>query len=162
MPHSTPPTNPADHRRKRLRQWIDMHFGGSQIAFIASTNDGEKQMNQGELSALLRDKSFGEKRARSLELQSNMPAMYLDSEEAATVGAKVQEITGAHTAGAPVPIGKAIVWPFKNVSYQRLADLRRQLGPKAGNDALRDIDKHLEIVVLKWESEILASKSAAR
>jgi len=59
-------------RRARLREWINTHFGGSQSAFVASTG-----VNQGELSGLLKTKSFGEKRAASLEVAAKMPQGYL-------------------------------------------------------------------------------------
>lgn len=61
------------YRRKRLQEWIDLHYHGVQSAFIAATG-----VNQGELSGLLRSKSFGEKRARRLEQQARMPDGYLD------------------------------------------------------------------------------------
>jgi len=61
-------------RRARLREWIDSRFGGSQSAFVASTG-----INQGELSGLLKTKSFGEKRAASLERVAKMPPGYLVS-----------------------------------------------------------------------------------
>jgi len=61
------------YRRRRLREWIDRHYGGVQSAFIAATG-----VNQGELSGLLSSKSFGEKRARRLEGQARMPDGYLD------------------------------------------------------------------------------------
>jgi len=67
-----PPTIQA--RRSRLREWIDSRFSGSQSAFVASTG-----INQGELSGLLKTKSFGEKRAASLERAAKMPAGYLVS-----------------------------------------------------------------------------------
>lgn len=63
----------VSYRRKRLQNWIDRHYGGVQSAFIAATG-----VNQGELSGLLRSKSFGEKRARRLEQQARMPNGYLD------------------------------------------------------------------------------------
>lgn len=55
----------------------------------------------------------------------------------------------------PVP------WPFHLVSYQRLQDLRNALGPKLGQDAISDIDKYLEIILLKWEREVTQRKSRA-
>ena len=61
------------NRRKRLRQWINDHYDGVQASFVAAT-----EINQGELSSLLRDKSFGEKRARAIERAAGMPALYLD------------------------------------------------------------------------------------
>lgn len=61
-------------RRQRLREWIDRHYEGSQAAFVAAT-----RVNQGELSGLLRNKSFGEKRAATMEQCAGMPAGYLVS-----------------------------------------------------------------------------------
>lgn len=72
-------------RRRRLGEWIDTHFGGVQAEFVAATG-----INQGELSGLLRTKSFGEKKARSLECQAKMPAGYLD------------QIDGTNAATKPV------------------------------------------------------------
>lgn len=60
-------------RRRNLARWIDLHFKGVQSNFVAATG-----INQGELSGLLRNKSFGEKRARSLEAAAGMPPGYLD------------------------------------------------------------------------------------
>lgn len=59
-------------RRERLRQWIDSEFDGVQAKFVAASG-----INQGELSLLLKDKPFGEKRADSLEEQAGMPVGYL-------------------------------------------------------------------------------------
>lgn len=61
-------------RREKLRKWIDEHCEGSQAKFVEMTG-----INQGELSGLLKNKSFGEKKARNLEQQANMPAFYLDT-----------------------------------------------------------------------------------
>jgi len=60
-------------RRARLSAWIADHFDGSQAAFIRAT-----KINQGELSALLANKPFGEKKARKLEGQAKMPEGYLE------------------------------------------------------------------------------------
>ncbi len=62
-------------RRLNLRYWIEFECGKSQAKFIDRTG-----INQGELSGLLRDKSFGEKKARALEIQAGMPAMWLDKD----------------------------------------------------------------------------------
>lgn len=59
-------------RRQRLQEWLDANFDGKQALFIAATG-----INQGELSGLLRNKSFGEKKAEALEQQAKMPAGYL-------------------------------------------------------------------------------------
>lgn len=61
-------------RRQALAHWIKTKFGGSQAAFIESTSP---KINQGEVSGLLRNKSFREKRAEALERQAKMPEGYL-------------------------------------------------------------------------------------
>ncbi|MCG9075389.1 S24 family peptidase [Laribacter hongkongensis] len=63
----------VQNRRARLRLWIDQHCAGSQAQFVSQTG-----INQGELSGLLRTKSFGEKKARSLEGMVGMPSGWLD------------------------------------------------------------------------------------
>jgi len=62
-------------RRQRLQQWIDERFHGKQADFVRATG-----INQGELSGLLKEKSFGEKRAHSIEQAAGMPAGYLGDE----------------------------------------------------------------------------------
>lgn len=63
----------ATLRRHNLRQWIQQQYGGQQSAFAAAA-----QINQGELSSLLKNKSFGEKKARKIEQAVGMPNMWLD------------------------------------------------------------------------------------
>lgn len=50
-------------------------------------------------------------------------------------------------------------WPFHLVTYHRLMDLKRGLGHKAGTQAMTDMNKQLEGIVLKWERELLKLKS---
>jgi len=59
-------------RRERLRQWIETNHKGSQTAFARITG-----IHQAEISRLLRDKSFGEKRAAAIERLAGMPEGYL-------------------------------------------------------------------------------------
>lgn len=61
------------NRRKNLKKWIDEKFDGIQAQFIAAT-----EINQGELSGLLKNKSFGERKARSIETAAKMPHLWLD------------------------------------------------------------------------------------
>ena len=148
--------NPAaNNRRLQLRKWIDDRFGGVQASFIASTNDGEKQLNQGELSGLLGNKSIGEKRARSLEKQAGMPIGYLD-QSPNPYPAKVAELSAPESS----PITPH-AWPFARVSLRRLLDLKRQIGGHKGVEAMHDIDETLELAVLKWERRIAQAKSRA-
>lgn len=60
-------------RRRRLQEIIDLKFDGKQSKVVSDTG-----INQGELSGLLNRKSFGEKKARSLEAMLGLPSMYLD------------------------------------------------------------------------------------
>jgi hypothetical protein len=61
------------NRRARLAQLIIDRYNGSQAGFVDATG-----ANQGEVSALLRNKSFGEKKARKIEIDSGIPAGWLD------------------------------------------------------------------------------------
>jgi hypothetical protein len=47
-------------------------------------------------------------------------------------------------------------WPFQLINQKRLRQLRSALGPKVGAMAIQDIDNQLEIVVMKWEREIVS------
>ena len=83
--------NITELRRANLRQWIDERCGGRQALFAQTA-----AVNPGELSALLKNKSFGEKKARKIEQAAAMPAMWLD-----TVHAPSQNLQeGKHTMTA--------------------------------------------------------------
>lgn len=64
----------VENRRNQLRKWIDTHFGGRQSAFVEA-----HRLNQGEISSLLKDKSFGSVKARNLEAATGMPPRYLEA-----------------------------------------------------------------------------------
>ncbi len=66
-------TDTVTLRRHNLRCWIERLYGGRQSAFADAA-----ALNQGELSSLLKNKSFGEKKARKIEQAAGMPAMWLD------------------------------------------------------------------------------------
>lgn len=143
------------NRRSRLKLWIDTNCDGSQKLFIASTNDGEKQINQGELSGLLRTKSFGEKRARALERQARMPLGYLDVGGALTTPAPISASERSTQSSEP--------WPFKKVTFKRLEKLKQKIGQQKYSMAIHDMDELLESAIIKWErrEEIDNDKSAA-
>lgn len=63
----------ADIRRKRLALLIQEKYDNSQASFVSATGE-----NQGEVSALLKNKSFGEKKARSIEEKCLLPVGWLD------------------------------------------------------------------------------------
>jgi transcriptional regulator with XRE-family HTH domain len=58
-------------------------------------------------------------------------------------------------------IKSQVKWPFKLISYKRLMDLQRELGATQGHEAIDDIDKTIEVVVLKWERQISTRKRAS-
>lgn len=60
-------------RRERLREWINDKYKGIQAGFVEDTG-----INQGELSGLLKAKSFGERKARNIEKMAGMPDGWLD------------------------------------------------------------------------------------
>lgn len=63
----------SDARADRLKTWIDTHYDNQQ-AFIDRFD-----LNQGEISNIIQKKRvIGERKARKLESQTDIPAMYLD------------------------------------------------------------------------------------
>ncbi len=69
------PKNIQAVRRKRLALLIREKYG-SQAQFIRETG-----INQGEISSLLKNKVFGERKARHIEALCNQPTGWLDVED---------------------------------------------------------------------------------
>ena len=88
--------NITELRRANLRQWIDERCGGRQALFAQTA-----AVNPGELSALLKNKSFGEKKARKIEQAAAMPAMWLDTVHAPSPN--LQEGKHTMTAVSTIP-----------------------------------------------------------
>ena len=88
--------NITELRRANLRQWIDERCGGRQALFAQTA-----AVNPGELSALLKNKSFGEKKARKIEQAAAMPAMWLDAVHAPSQN--LQEGKHTMTAVSTIP-----------------------------------------------------------
>ena len=135
------------NRRNQLQRWIDERYTGVKAAFIASTNDGETQINQGEVSALLQDKAFGERRARSLEKQAGMPPGHLDQNE---------------TGGNPAipPSSPENQWPFSFHLLTRYQTLMTALPKRKALQASRDIESLVDVAVSKWERVAASEKTA--
>lgn len=82
----------VDIRRARLAQLIRDRYE-SQADFVSKTG-----YNQGEVSALLKNKSFGEKKARKIEADCGLPPGWLDTSSdthSATLGESKTAIPGA-------------------------------------------------------------------
>lgn len=82
---------PATVRRARLAQLIAERYK-SQADFVTKTGE-----NQGEVSALLKSKSFGEKKARTIEAKCGLPVGWLDVDAGAPGAADAPE--ESHTGG---------------------------------------------------------------
>ena len=76
------PINITELRRRNLREWINRLHQGRQIDFVSATG-----INQGELSALLKNKPFGERKARKIEHSAGMPALWLDTDHSSPTSA---------------------------------------------------------------------------
>lgn len=63
----------SDARAEKLEAWVKLHYK-SQQEFI-----DKFELNQGEISNIIKKKRvIGERKARKLESQTDMPTMYLD------------------------------------------------------------------------------------
>lgn len=97
----------ANLRRRNLRLWINQKCGGQQRRFIETTG-----INQGELSALLKNKSFGEKKARKIEQTAAMPPLWLDGEHPHTTLKESRKMTHISTIPeilADIKAGKMVI-----------------------------------------------------
>ena len=102
-------TDTADLRRRNLRQWIEKYYGGLQTRFAEAVC-----LNTGELSSLLKNKSFGEKKARKIEQAANMPAMWLDQAKPAAQTDHQERRTMSHISTIPeiladIKAGKMVI-----------------------------------------------------
>lgn len=64
----------------------------------------------------------------------------------------------------PTDKGRAlepIEWPFTIVTYQRVRRLREHYKPRGMPAAISDIDKHLDVLVARWENEMHKNKRSA-
>lgn len=67
----------SNHRADRLTLWIATYYDGIQAKFIDKFD-----LNQGEISQmLLKKRVIGEKKARKLEEQTDIPPMWLDASD---------------------------------------------------------------------------------
>jgi hypothetical protein len=95
-------------RRRKLREWIEKKFNKSQVQFIDDCAKRGHLINQGELSGLLKSKSFGEKKARKLETMAQMPVNYLNQ-------VLPQHLADQHQA-RDNNMADSYLWPFKDIT----------------------------------------------
>lgn len=97
----------SDARADRLAAWIDNNYP-SQRAFVEKF-----ELNQGEISAIVgKRRVLGERKARKLESQTNMPSMYLDGGGNATI---ISKGVKSWKDGDPIPQGMVKVPYYENI-----------------------------------------------
>lgn len=129
----------ANNRRARLRQWIDEHFQGSQAEFVSA-----HKLNQGEISALLKDKSFGGVKARNLEAQVGMPEHYLEQRPAVPEDSAGGPLNLTQVPRPPVDPSPAPSQPPPD-GYTRLPVLAEaSAGP--GRYAAQEVVQHIDVL----------------
>lgn len=164
------------HRKLRLRELID-HSCGGYISVMAAKIERADTYIARMLYPVDKKgaKPVGDKMMLDIEAAFGLERAWFDKPMGHALPGTPATAAELHVAGGSRHVpdisdagaqGKAaqtnIDWPFKIVSYRRLQTLQRALGHKRGHEAMRDIDKHLEIVTLKWEREVeLAEKSQA-
>lgn len=161
------------HRKLRLRELIDHACGGFISVMAAKIGKADSYVSRMLYSPDKKGaKPVGDKMMLAIEAAFELERAWLDMplgydlplapSPPPVTGEGAQAHQVAEPSGRYVTGQSPIGWPFKLVSYPRLIALEKALGSKRGPDAIRDIDKHLEIVTLKWEREAqLAVKSRA-
>jgi SOS-response transcriptional repressor LexA len=107
----------VQNRRRNLKRVIEERFDGSQVNLVEATN-----INQGELSALLRSKPFGEKKARKLEESIGLPIGYLDKDENQETITPEEKLKNDLRKAAFTPIQ---IYPIRVVNW---SDIEKYLG----------------------------------
>lgn len=110
-------------------------------------------------------KPVGDKMMRLIEAAFDLPRAWLDLPlRAAMPGTAPVEVNGfvrllISEPSPDTPPLPRLIWPFKLVAYSRITGLQKTLGPRLAQEALNDIDKFLDLAVMKWEREAVAVKS---
>jgi hypothetical protein len=120
-------------RRARLRAWIAKYPGdskgrGKQAAFIADTG-----LDQTEISSLLKNKSFGEKKAQTIEQAAKMPVGHLSM----PTDNDYEVLPVAHAAGDVLAIQMALeslVTALRMSAPVAARDFAEQLRRRAARD----------------------------
>ncbi|WP_061161082.1 hypothetical protein [Caballeronia temeraria] len=124
--------NLADIRRLRLRELIDAQYEGSQAEFLRASGE-----NQSEISGILGGrKSFGEKKARKIEVALHLPEGWLD---------EARDEKQAHGAGYVSPQAGAIIAALDSVSENDLVTaievLEKVLRAKRASAAIKHTEE---------------------
>lgn len=142
---SRPESDVVNTRRDNLRTWISTRYGASQTRFIEACAERGIDVNQGELSGLLKTKSFGEKKARKLERDCGMPHMYLDGIHNGTSAAQeppaapytLPQVQHDEWTAAAVTIMKSLDTIQKAQMVAKMREYKQFLGPPRDGQALQ-------------------------
>lgn len=158
------PMELAEHRKNRLRELMD-HTCEGKIAELAR----RIERSDNYVSRMLypvgkpQEKPIADKMQRVIEAAFALPRGWFDMPMGTALPGQTQNtpirLMPASDPGLEAPRQHNITWPFKRVSYRRITELQKTLGYKQGQEAINDIDKYLDIAVMKWEREALAVKS---
>lgn len=167
----TQDTDIVKARRKNLKRWIDDRFGGNQASFLAEIAARTGVLpNQGELSGLLGTKSFGEKKARKLESQADMPNRYLDSD--ASIGGSTTSVSPSdatvsdarHTGIRHVRIEGAVV--MEENGFWRVGDVEAEEAAYPTDDpdayAIRVMSQRFQPVMVLGQCILVSPRAAVK
>lgn len=118
-------------------------------------------------------KNLGVVTMRKIAASFDLPAGWFDAPLGTGLpresSAQVQALPASgtrHVITEPDPAERgrkteAVDWPFTIVSYQRIKRLRQHYSGRGMPPALSEIDKHLDVLVTRWENEMNKQKSSA-
>lgn len=157
-----------EHWRLRLKEIFE-RTGLSQVEFANRIDIAPDY-----LSRLLYEpgkkgrKNVGPSIMRKVQQEFSLPPGWFDlplghqlpytPTDAAVPAPTVQEPAPRVIAG--IKPRRGIEWPFKIVTYQRIDKVRRHFSSRGMPSAMADIDKHLDVLVARWEIEMARQKRA--
>ncbi len=172
--HNRRSMNFTEHWRLRLQELL-ISTGLTQAAFAERIG-----VSPDYVSRLLYPmgkagrKNLGVLTLRKISEAFGLPAGWFDAPIGTPIPGHEQETSGAatptavahHLAGdrgnsERTRETEPVEWPFVIVTYQRIKRLRQHYSGRGMPPAISDIDKHLDVLVTRWEVEMSKQKSAA-
>lgn len=160
------------HRKARLRELVD-HCCDRKIADFAK-RIGRADSYVGRMlypPEKAGSKPIGDKLMRVIEHEFGLARAWFDMPLGTRLpGATEIRYQVPATFGSPDCLRESdgavyklqqpeITWPFRNLSYSRIAQLKADMGLDAWQDAMDDIGKYLDIMLMKFEGEVATVKS---
>lgn len=172
--HNRQPMNFTEHWRLRLQELLTSS-GLTQAAFAdrigVSPDYVSRLLYPAEKAGR---KNLGVVTMRKITESFELPAGWFDAPIGSSIPDQGPIETGnSSTSAKPKPFAgeqdstergrnaEAIDWPFTIVTYQRIKRIRQHYSGRGMPSAISDIDKHLDVLVTRWEIEMNKQKSAA-